>query len=249
MESAMRTPYQGVMNVIRFNWHFYAIAVISVLLMLFVSAYADNLAFWFLLVLAFGTLASTCMSLLVSYYVYDRSNLYDFTWLSQFNKPETVVNVHAGFDETSWLLKKHFQSAKLEVFDFYDGSKHTEVSIERARKAYSSYEGTVRISTSKLPLPNKSVNFIFNIFALHEVRKRDERIIFLKEQIRALRDDGKVVIVEHVRDVPNFLAYNIGFFHFLSANEWRTNFQQAGLYADNKFKITPFITVFVLKKA
>ena len=247
----VRTPYQGVINIIRFNWHFYLVAGISVLLLSFACVYVDNLLFWFLVVLAFGIVTSTCISLIVSYYVYDRSGLYDFTWLSVFNKPgiETIVNVHAGFDETSRILKKNIPATELKVFDFYDPSKHTEISIERARKAYPSYNGTIKISTSKLPLPDRGVSVIFNIFALHEVRNREERIRFLNEQFRALRDDGKVVIVEHLRDVPNFLAYNIGFFHFLSENEWGRNFKLAGLCLDNRFKITSFITVFILRKA
>lgn len=251
MEAVIRTPYQGVINIIRFNWHFYVVAGISVLLLLWASVYVESMLFWYLTVLAFGIVASTSISLLVSYYVYDLSNLYEFSWLGQFNKSEIkiTVNVHAGFDETSWILKKNFPSAELKLFDFYDPQKHTEVSIERARKAYPSYDGTVKISTSKLPLPNDSVSLIFNIFALHEVRNRNERIKFIQEQVRTLRDDGKVVVVEHLRDVPNFLAYNIGFFHFFSEKEWRSNFQLAGLGIDNRFTITPFINVFILRKA
>lgn len=247
----MRTHYQGVINIIRFNWHFYVIAVLSVLLILTASVWAGNLLFWFFVLLAFGIIVSTSVSLLVSYYVYDRSNLYDLAWLSLFDRSEiqTIVNVHAGFDETSWILRDNFPSAQLKVFDFYDPSKHTEVSIERARKAYPPYTGTIKIFTSQLPLPNDSVDLIFNIFALHEVRKSDERTRFLQEQVRALRDDGKVVVVEHLRDGVNFLAYNIGFLHFLSEKEWANNFQQAGLSIDNRFKITPFINVFILRKA
>lgn len=251
MEAAIRKPYQGVTNIIRFNWHFYIGAGISLVFLLLASVYVGNLLFWFLVVLASGIGASTSISLLVSYYVYDRSGLYDFTWLSLFNKPEikTIANVHAGFDETSRILKKNIPSAELKVFDFYDPAKHTEISIERARKAYPPYHETARISTSRLPLADRSVNVIFNIFALHEVRNRQERIMFLNEQLRALADDGKIVIVEHLRDVPNLLAYNIGFFHFLPENEWSNNFQQARLRVDTRFKITPFITVFILMKA
>jgi SAM-dependent methyltransferase len=250
MEAVIRTPYQGVINIIRFNWHLYLAAGISVSVMMFASVYANNLLFWFLVVSAFGIVTSMCISLLVSYYIYDRSSLYDFTWLSLFNESgiETIVNIHAGFDETSLILRKNISFAELKVFDFYDPSKHTEISIKRARKAYPSYNGTSRISTTKLPLLSTTVDAIFNIFSLHEVRNREERIKFLREQLRALRNDGKVVIVEHLRDVPNFLAYNIGFFHFLSEDEWNKNFLQAGLCVDNKFKITPFITVFILRK-
>lgn len=250
MEAVIRKPYQGVVNIIRFNWHFYLVAGISASLIMLASAYASAPVSWFLAVLAFGIVASTCISLLVSHYIYDRSGLYDFTWIRKFNRSgvETIVNVHAGFDETSGILKKSVPSAQLKVFDFYDPSKHTEISIERARKAYPPYAGTTKISTSQLPLPNRGISIIFNIFALHEIRDREERIGFLNEQFKAIRDDGKVVIVEHLRDVPNFLAYNIGFFHFLPEREWLNNFQLAGLCVDNRFKVTPFITVFILKK-
>lgn len=251
MEAVIRKPYQGVSNIIRFNWHFYVFAAITVLLLLAAGTLMGNVMFWPCLVLASGIIASTCMSLFVSYYVYDRSGLYEFIWLRQFNKVSTrnVVNIHAGFDETSSTIKKNFPHATLQVFDFYDPSMHTEISIERARQAYPPYNGTFKIMTSQLPIAEKSIDIIFNIFALHEVRHRDERIHFMKEQVRSLRHDGKIVVVEHLRDIPNFLAYNIGFFHFLSGQEWSTNFQQAGLSLDKKFKITPFITVFILRKA
>ena len=250
MEAVIRKPYQGVLNIIRFNWHFYVFAVISVLLLLLASK-LDNLMFWSCIILAIGVAASTSISLFVSHYVYDRSGLYDFRWLKQFNKASTqrIVNIHAGFDETSSILKNSFPDAALQVFDFYDSARHTEISIERARKAYPAYKGTVKVTTSGLPLADKCADIVFNIFALHEVRDRSERIRFLKEQGRALQDDGKVVVVEHLRDIPNFAAYNIGFFHFLSDREWNMNFQQAGFCVDDKFKITAFITVFILRKA
>lgn len=250
MEAVTRKPYQGVFNIIRFNWHFYVIAAISVLLLMVAGNLMATLMFWPCIMLATGILASTSVSLSVSYYVYDRSSLYDFTWLGQFNKFTTrnVVNIHAGFDETSSTLKKNLPDATIQVFDFYDASRHTEISIERARKAYPPYHGTIKITTSELPLTKNTVDIIFNIFALHEVRNRDERIHFLKEQVRALRRDGKIVLVEHLRDVPNFVAYNIGFLHFLSEKEWRNNFQEAGLCVDSRFNITPFISVFILRK-
>jgi SAM-dependent methyltransferase len=250
MEAVIRKPYQGVINIVRFNWHFYVISAISVLLLLFGSAHAGKLMFWPCIILATGIVTSSSISLFVSYYVYDQSGLYDFSWLQQFNKSRTrdVVNIHAGFDETSSILKNNFPDATFQVFDFYDPARHTEVSIERARRAYPPYKGTVRITPSELPVIENSVDMIFNILALHEVRDREERIHFLKEQVRALGHDGRIVLVEHLRDVPNFLAYNIGFFHFLSSGEWRYNFQQAGLGIADKLKITSFITVFILRK-
>ena len=250
MEAVIRKPYQGVLNIVRFNWHFYLFAGLSILLMLVVSYLIGELMFWPCIVVATVIFASASISLIVSCYVYDQSGLYDFSWFRQFSRKgnRNLVNIHAGFDETSSILKKHFPDAALQVFDFYDPARHTEVSIERARREYPPYNGTVKIVTSELPVTENSVDIIFNIFALHEVRDREERIHFLKEQVRALRHDGKVVLIEHLRDLPNFLAYNIGFFHFLSGREWNYNFQQAGLCVNDKLKITPFVTVFILRK-
>jgi hypothetical protein len=251
MEAVVRKPYQGVFNIIRFNWHFYVIAGLFVITSFIIALLLESLMFWFCMAIATGVITSTFVSLLVSYYVYDRSDLYEFEWLREMNKGEiqNIVNIHAGFDETSLLLKKSFPTAGIQVFDFYDPVKHTEVSIERARKAYPSFKGTIKITTSKLPIPPNSTDLIFNIFALHEVRDRKERIEFLKQQVTGLGNDGRVVVVEHLRDFPNFFAYTIGFFHFFSEREWINSFLGAGLQPDRKFSITPFITVFILKKA
>jgi hypothetical protein len=250
VETLIRRSYQGVINIIRFNWHLYVMAALFVIALFTIAILFEKTMFWLCNLLAIAVFASTVISLFVSYLVYDRSDLYDFHWLRLFNQSETlsIVNIHAGFDETSLNLKKHFPMASLQVFDFYNSEKHTEISIERARKAYPPFKGTIKITTSRLPVAIGSVNIIFNIFALHEVRDRNERIQFLEEQVTALANDGKIVVVEHLRDMINFSAYNIGFFHFLPEKEWLGNFRQAGLVIENRFRVTPFITVFILKK-
>lgn len=251
MEGVVRKPFQGVLNIVRFNWHFYVLAGVSVLILLLASSLLSGPIFWTCMMLSTGIVASTFISLCVSHYVYDRSGIYDFAWLRQFNTlgEGSILNIHAGFDETSGILRRRFPDANFDVFDFYDPALHTEVSIERARKVYAAYEPTIKITTARLPINDGTIDIIFNIFALHEIRDRNERIQFLKEQVRALRKGGQIILVEHLRDLPNFLAYNVGFLHFLSTREWRQNFQQAGLDVHLMFKTTPFVTVYMLKKA
>jgi hypothetical protein len=251
MEAMTRKPFQGVMNIIRFNWHFYVAAAAVVSILLATSMMLDMPAFRICILIAAGVVLSILISLLVSYYVYDRSDLYSFRWLQQFRESTdlNIINVHAGFDETSGILRNNFLGSTLRVFDFYDPQKHTEISLARARKAYPAFSETLKIKTNHFPVQANSVDFIFNIFALHEVRDRKERIHFIKQQAVALKNTGNIVVVEHLRDLPNFLAYNLGFLHFLAGREWYDNFQQAGLSVGNKFNITCFITVFVLKKA
>ncbi len=249
MES-VRKPFQGVTNIIRFNWHFYVMSVGIVLLLLLSNMYLNSQFRFYSNLLCILVVVPTVISLLVSAYVYDFSNLYTLDWLKNFCiEPGGMnVNINAGFDETSFLLASKYPDSTLVVYDFYDAEKHTEVSIERARRAYPPYAGISKISTASLPLNESVVDTIFLIFAAHEIRNDQERVIFFKELRRCLKPSGKIVVTEHLRNWPNFLAYNIGFFHFLSKASWLKTFSDAGLGLVAENKITPFISTFILTK-
>jgi ubiquinone/menaquinone biosynthesis C-methylase UbiE len=245
----MRKPFQGVSNIVRFNWHFYVLSVVAILLILWAN-YANKLPLFYTNIILFCIITPTLISLIVSYYVYDFSGLYKLDWLDDmFLFPnEIILNINAGFDETSVLLREKFPTSELMVFDFYDPEKHTEVSIKRARNAYPPYPNTVSINTSKLPLPDTSIDIIFVTFAAHEIRNDSERVVFFKELHRILEKNGKIVVTEHLRDVSNFLAYNIGFFHFMSKKSWYTTFKNSQFKISKEQIITPFISTFILKK-
>ncbi|MEL7161496.1 MAG: class I SAM-dependent methyltransferase, partial [Bacteroidota bacterium] len=223
----MRTPYQGVTNILRFNWHFYVLAVVGTVIGLVVARWLGDGWWWVGLMVAFGVVLTTLVSLVVSWYVYDRSSLYSLNWLDRFGSLRDLINVHAGFDETSALLADRFPEANLRVLDFYDPVLHTEVSILRARRAYPPYPGTERITTTDLPLAAQSVDAIFLLLAAHEIRDVAERVAFFRQLRRALRPEGRIVVVEHLRDGANFFAYTIGFLHFHSRTTWFRTFTQA----------------------
>ncbi|MBO0939458.1 methyltransferase domain-containing protein [Fibrella sp. HMF5335] len=249
METLGRTPFQGVTNIVRFNWHFYALAGLSVviLLLVFVLAPAPFGALALLAVAAI--LVPTLISLGVSYYVYDYSPLYALDWLEALAIPENghLLTIHAGFDETSGLLARRFPQATLRVYDFYDPTKHTEISIERARNAYPAYPGTEAITTAHIPTPDGWADVVFLILAAHEIRDETERILFFNEVRRTLKPDGRVLVVEQLRDLPNFGAYTVGFLHFHAKKTWLRTFNRARLSVKSAQKLTPFISVFVLQ--
>jgi ubiquinone/menaquinone biosynthesis C-methylase UbiE len=188
------------------------------------------------------------VSLFITHFIYDHSSLYKLAWLDQIEIGTNILNINAGFDETSVLLKSKFPEADLTVMDFYDPVKHTEVSIMRARKAYPPYPNTQKTGTDHLPLKNHSADNIFAIFSAHEIRNDEERVVFFKEINRVLTSKGLVIVTEHLRDATNFLAFNIGFFHFHSKKTWLKTFRAAGLNVATEIKITPFITTFILDK-
>ncbi len=246
----LRKPFQGIWNIVRLNWHFYLLSIVLVLSISLLNGFFNNPYHRLINIITLLIVAVMTVSLAVSFYVYDLSNLYSFNWLNELSiQPNhKIVNVNAGFDETSALFQHRFPGAELIIFDFYDPIKHTEVSIKRARKAYPPFQNTIKVSPSALPLQNEYAHDIFVIFSAHEIRKEDERNAFFDELNRILISSGKIVVMEHLRDIPNFFAYTIGAFHFFAKSSWYRTFKSAGLAIYEEMKVTPFVTVFILEK-
>ena len=245
----LRKPLQGVGNIIRFNWHFYVLFAVGVAALILLKIVLPVIGNYVYVAIVLASL-TVFTSLMVSWYVYDFSNLYTLNWLDKLlpNQQSHIVNINAGFDEFSELQQTKYPSAKLTVLDFYDPEKHTEISIKRARKAYPPYPGTLAIQTDHVPLPHSSVDTIFLLLAAHEIRNAQERGLFFQQLGNALIQGGRIIVTEHLRDVPNLLAYNIGAFHFHTHSTWLASFSTAGLQVEKEQKITPFISTFVLRK-
>lgn len=242
-----RRKFQGVLNILSFNRHFYVIglSVLAFIILAFLVLNLPHVWLW-LVVAAFSY--GLIMPLIVSAYVYDFSGYYDFNWLETLNlpqsKPMQIVNINAGFDETSFILKSKFTGSDLKVFDFYNSKQHTEPAIVRARKVSQVYSGTAQIASDRIPLPDHSVDLVFLLSAVHEIRSHQEKVMFLKECHRICKPDGKLITVEHLRDTPNFFAFSIGFTHFFSRNTWKKAFQEAGFSDVEESKFTPFMSIF-----
>jgi SAM-dependent methyltransferase len=180
--------------------------------------------------------------------VYDFSGYYNFNWLKKFKLEDSdtglIVNINAGFDETSFIIKNLFPKSNLKVFDFYDAERHTEPAIIRARKVSLVYPGTRQISANSVPLKEHSVDIIFLLSAVHEIRSENEKVRFLKECHRLCKQNGKLIMVEHLRDFPNFLAFTVGFTHFFSRKAWKKAFEKAGFSSFAETKFTPFMSIF-----
>jgi ubiquinone/menaquinone biosynthesis C-methylase UbiE len=244
----IRKPFQGVGNIIRFNWHFYVLSLSAIIFLLILANYLNENYKSYLYLFCFFIFLPIFISLCVSYYVYDVSKLYSLNWIDDSDKKINIININAGFDETSVLLKEKFAFAQLAVLDFYDSTKHTEISIMRARNAYPPHPNTITVTTNQLPFEDNSADKIFVIFAAHEIRNDEERIVFFKELKRILKPNGQIIVTEHLRDIPNFLAYNIGFLHFYSKQTWIITFLSANLNLKKEQKITSFISTFTLTK-
>ena len=244
-----RGRFQGVCSIVRFNWPYYLIAV----LVLFAALVGLQLQYQSVRWLsAFGLAGSSYFilgSLGVSHLVYDRSDLYRWKWLDRALKGATVedgVFCHSGFDETSIALKSETGVSDLTMLDHYDRAQMTEASIRRARSVFPPVDGTLPCPFDHWPIASESVDVVFGVLAIHELRSEAERIKWFKESSRCLKSSGRVVIVEHTRDFANFLAFGPGFLHFHSPASWARCWKNAGLGCSNEFRVTPWIRVFIL---
>jgi ubiquinone/menaquinone biosynthesis C-methylase UbiE len=242
-----RRKFQGVLNILSFNRHFYVFGLIGLTIVAWVMLFLNlpNILFW-IVNMAFGY--GLIMPLIISAYVYDYSGYYDFKWLKVFNfkysENTLILNINAGFDETSFIIKNQFPESDLKVFDFYNSDQHTEPAIIRARKVSLVYPNTKQINSSHIPLKDNSVDLIFLLSAAHEIRSHEEKVQFLKECKRVSKPTGQVIMVEHLRDFPNFVAFTIGFTHFFSSHIWKKAFNEAGFSTFVEQKFTPFMSIF-----
>jgi hypothetical protein len=244
-----RGAIQGVANIVRFNWPVFVVAGTVIAVALFASAFGPLPPPLRILsaLLAVGTFTQTMLSLGASHWAYDRSNLYDLSWITHHlpRSPRAIANISAGFDESTPLLRELFPSAEFRVFDFYDPQVATEPSIVRARRIYPLSSETEVVAVDSLPLPDASQDLILLFLAAHEIRAEADRTAFFREISRSMNASGRVIVVEHLRDLPNFLVYGPGFLHFLPRSAWARAIRAADLSVTAEFAITPFIRVFV----
>lgn len=243
----MRRKFQGVLNILSFNRHYYVFVLIA--LALITGSYLlFNWSGILFLIIILSFLYGLIMPLIISAYVYDFSGFYHFDWLRKMRLTDTEnklnLNINAGFDETSFIIKNILPQSDLQVYDFYNASQHTEPAIVRARKVSMTYPNTRQINSDSIPLADHSVDNIFLVSAIHEIRRHDEKVIFLKECRRVCKPTGQVIMVEHLRDFPNFVAFTIGFTHFFSKKSWEKAYKEAGFTRIREQKFTPFMSIF-----
>lgn len=246
----IRRPYQGVLQILQFNWRSYLITVVCAGAALLALPFLPYLERMGLLLGAAPALFWMTSSLLVSHYVYDRFPLYDLNWISRAlsRAPRRWINIHCGLDETSGLLAAIFPDATGQVVDIFDARVMTETSIRQARRVKRGAIPAMPARYYDLGFGANSFDAVFSIFAAHELRRHDQRVRLFQEISRILVPSGEFVLMEHSRDWWNLLAFGPGFLHFFSQRAWRNAAFGAGLSLRAEFSITPFVHVYILRR-
>lgn len=253
-----RGRFEGMANVVRFNWPLYVVGACAVMAAVAMALWLP-VPLWMRCIAWTGAAGAAYLlaaSLVVSHWIYDRSRLYAFEWARSWagDDAKCIVNLHSGFDETSEGLRNVFDEARLVILDFYDRQRMTEASIARARlyqeRTAPEWLAPLTRSThvSALPLEDDEADAVFAILAAHEIREPADRAAFFAQVRRVLRRGGRFILLEHLRDPANFIAFGPQFVHFYSRRTWLELGDGAGLKLIHEERVTPFIGLFVFEK-
>ena len=238
----------GVLKIVRFNWPWYAGAVLVTAAMLGAVMTWTLAAPWATLAWVLVALADSwlLLSLVVSHVIYDRSVVARGGWLDGETAAEVAI-VHLGQDEASAHAARMLPSANRRTFDVFDPARSGSPSLRRARALAG--ETSTPAALDQLPLANGSIDLALVVFAAHELRHDATREMFFCELARIIGPTGRVLVVEHLRDGWNLLAYGPGVFHFLARRTWLRTFAQAGLQVAQETSLTPWIRRFELRRS
>jgi SAM-dependent methyltransferase len=189
-------------------------------------------------------------SLVVSHWIYDRSKLNQWSWIKDLlpQAPKRWVNIHVGLDESSTALKRMFPESESVILDVFDSTEMTEPSISEARCVKADTLLSRPTDFRSLPFKAAELDAVFLIFAAHEIRKPLCRLALFKEAHRVLKPGGRALLVEHLRDLNNFLAFGPGCFHFHSRAAWLDAAKNSGFAIEREERITPFAGTFLLRR-
>jgi Methyltransferase domain len=239
----------GLVRIFLYNWPVYlATWVLAAAVLLLLRLPPD--AAWLARRAAAAGVAWSLVSLLVSFYVYDLSGLVSGHWVLPLlaTRPSTWAAIHAGLDaEVDWdAVMPGSCVARLDIFD---PRVMTSPSIARARVITPPVHGASSCKPTELALADEGCDAIVVAFTAHEIRDRAAREAFFDELRRALRPGGRVLIVEHVRDLANFLAFGLGYLHFVSRREWLRLAHHARLSIASETRITPWVMALALERS
>jgi SAM-dependent methyltransferase len=240
-------------DVVRFNWPPYVAAMlmsIAGLLAAILAPGALGVAFR-IVVGATAVLAATWVvgSIGVAWWVFDHSGVTRWTWLTERigGAPTRWVNVTTGFDDTSGALHALLPGSQGVTIDLFDVHASHERSILRARAARPPARDAITGRADSLPIGDRWADAVFFLMAAHELRDPGAHVAAFAEARRSLAPKGRIVVVEHLRDIANGLAFGPGVLHFYPRSRWIRAAESGGLTLANEVRLTRFARGFVFE--
>lgn len=243
--------FARALSLVRYNWPLYAICLGTIACGIVVTLISSLPVAFRVIACSASVIAAwyAVASFLAFHMMFDRPELLSGSWLHRCvaDPPKSCTQISVCVEETTLPIESLFPTAHCTNLDLFDDSVMTGPAITRAKKGKETGSVVTRASPDHLPLKDKSTELTIVTLAAHEVRDQRLRQKLFKELARITEDHGRVVIVEHLRNVPAALAFGPGLFHFYPRSTWIELAASTGLNVESEFDVTPFVHVFVLK--
>jgi len=247
--SPRRITFDRALRIAGYNWPLYAAAAVGIvggvvlaclpevpLPVRWLGGAGAAIAAWF-----------ACASFYAFHSMFDRSELLSGEWLKEelAQAPARWVQINVGLEETTLPLAEVFPGADGKMLDLYNPEVMTEPAVTRAKQKAD--VAALVVQPESLPIEDGWAALVVVTLAAHEIRDGQKRARFFQELRRIVAQDGRVVVVEHLRDLAAALAFGPGIFHFFPRREWLRLGSFVGLEVERERRITPFVRVFVYR--
>jgi hypothetical protein len=243
------TRQSGAARIFLYNWPIYAGTWAGAAIVMISAARSSVLTRDAAMFVAGLAVLWSAGSLIISFYIYDRSPLAHGAWLPALfqDRCDAWATIHAGLD-AEIELGNAMPGVCVARLDIFDKRIMTAPSIRRARQRTPLSMPATACKPTALALSDGACDAVVVAFTAHEIRDRASRERFFDEVRRGLRPGGTMLLVEHVRDVANFIAFGPGFLHFLPRAEWLRLASGAGFAVRGEQRVTPWVMALTLEK-
>jgi SAM-dependent methyltransferase len=231
--------HSGVGRVICFNWPKYVGALITLTVLGIAQTLANGLLRLGLVVLLLGLTYGIFASLVATWWAYDYRACEVYQAIATGHRAGgSWLLVHAGLDESYGRLTEQIGEPAAIVDVGPPGT--TSRSLKRAHALV----GRTGVPISKVSdFKSASIDTVVVLFGIHELRDPQQAVALLTEMRRITRPSGSILIIEHLRDVPNFSVYGPAILHFGSASQWKKAILSSSLRLRSLHRVAGLISI------
>lgn len=248
--------YSGMGATLLYNWPIFVGGGLFSVVFLLVGAATPSPLHWFFWLSGGAVLFLLLSILTASYIIYDWGDGREYSRLAeigQLDQANILVDITCGKLRGTRGVLSHFKGGHYFLLDLFNPKTMTDQALLRARSMEPPLMTQQRIyrragQTDRLPIPHNWADAVLCHLSLHEFQQAEEQQAVLKECVRLLKSDGKLLVAEHGRDWRSLLAFGPGVFSFFPQEAWEKQFEQAGLQISHHELWRGFVHLWVLQK-
>ena len=188
-------------------------------------------------------IGATAFAAVAIWRVYGATAERRWAWIRSAGMAGRWLNLTTGFDDSTATLAAG-ASLAVTAIDIFDTDRPHEPALERARAAFPPDAASVALNEAARVIGQRRFDTICLAMSAHETHGDDRRALFRLSR-DVLAPGGRILLVEHLRDVANVASFGSGAWHFATRGEWLTVASDAGLHLEEEQRLGPWVTGFV----